>query len=490
MSAPARRRAASRPRRAPSGVLALVAVAVTTALLVGVEQTHPPDTPLERGRPVAAVTTTQVCLPDPFGGPAVRGTTVLTVAPPVPADGTGIDGRLTATGPDPDAAAPAGEDLDPARGPMVELPGTDEPTVLRAEGAPAVGRASYVTREGASGGAVVQECLRPRAEWWFTGAGADLDHRSRLVLANVDESPAVVDVRVYGPDGQVDSVGTLGMTVAPGESRTLDLVDVAPQADELAVHVLTTRGRVAAAVSDSFTSLGGDVPGRAWLPAQAGAARSLRLGPLPTQAAARTLLVANPTGRTALVQLTVSGAAGSFAPTETSQVRVPAGSLVATDVGSAFTDEAAALRLDSNLPVAASLRSTVRRGGTELVVYAGVLEPVAGPAVAPAVPGGVLHLTAGEVAVAADVAAYAANGTEVAGTRLDVPTGATAPWPLPARAAYVVVDPVRGRPSGGVVGPAADGYASVALRPLLLELRRPAVVPVVPTRAGQAGSAP
>jgi hypothetical protein len=482
-----RRRAVRAGRRPPAGTLLVVlVVGLTGALLAGVEHIRAPAVPSERGDRVPVDALTQVCLSGDSDRADER---MSTVAPPADPVAAPADGRLV-------VGALGGRDktVDARRGLLLEVPAEPPATILRASGAAAAGRLTFLTRDGAAGGGAVQECLPPRAEWWFTGAGAGLDHRSRLVLANVDEGPATVDVRIYGADGRVDSVGTRGMTVPPGETRTVAMLDVAPRtgvgADDLAVHVATTRGRVAAALSDSFAGTAGVRPGAAWLPAQERAARRLRLGPLPVRAGSRTLLLANPTEREALVDLSVSGASGAFAPTETSSVRVPASSVVAADVGAAFAGDAATLRLTSNVRVAASVRSTSRRGGSELVTYAAVLEPVTGPAAVLAVPGGALHLAAGPAGAEAAVVAHARDGSQVASTRIDVPAGATVAWPLPRRSAYLTVDPLRGHPRGGVVAPADEGYAQSTLRPLVLELRRPAVVPAVPPRVGQSGSTP
>ncbi len=230
---------------------------------------------------------------------------------------------------------------------------------VAAEGAAAVGRATFAVDQARDAAAVgVGECLAPRARWWFTGAGAGLDHASTLVVANLDPGRAVLDVEVHGPDGLVDSIGTRGITMEPGEVQTIPLVEVAPQTDELAVHVEASRGRVVAALADSFATQPAAAPGRDWIPVQSDASQLLRLSPLPARADRRTLVVANPTDREALADVEVSTGSGTFVPTDVPQLRVPPGTVVTADLGPAVGKEASAVLLTSPVPLTATVRST------------------------------------------------------------------------------------------------------------------------------------
>ena len=112
--------------------------------------------------------------------------------------------------------------------------------VLDASGAVAAGlfgfRSDRLGRASAVGG-----CVAPRADWWFTGAGAGIDHLSDLVMTNVDPGPAVVDIRVLGADGEIETIGTRGVTIAPGDTTRVALADVAPQNDDVVVWVQASR---------------------------------------------------------------------------------------------------------------------------------------------------------------------------------------------------------------------------------------------------------
>jgi hypothetical protein len=234
---------------------------------------------------------------------------------------------------------------------------------------------------------------------------------------------------------------------------------------------------VVAGLADAFATQPAATPGREWVPGQREAARLLRVGPLPRSADRRTLVVANPSDREALVEVHVSGESGSFVPTGLEEVRVPAESVVTEDLGKALGQDTSALVLRSPVPVTATVRSSK---GSD-VSYAAALPVLDGPAAAVLASDtqAEVQLTAGSRPARASITAYAAGGEKVDATELKVPANATAAWAPKGRAAYVVVTPLKGPLSGGVSLAGGGGVSQVALRPLPVTLERPAVVPVV-----------
>jgi hypothetical protein len=480
MSTPASGRRVARRERRGVDVLtalgvALVVLAASLLLAAGAVENEP-EPPARAGTvPVDEVATACAAFPAAGGGEA------LTLAAPLPDAADDGDGEVT--------AGPVGGRTEPVdgarRGVLLSLdvaPGGEAATGwalgVAAEDEAAVGRSTFVVDRARDAAALgVQECLAPRARWWFTGAGAGLDHASTLVVANLDPGRAVIDVEVHGPDGLVDSVGTRGITVQPGEVQVIDLVEVAPQTEELAVHVEASRGRVVAALADRFATRPAAPQGREWIPVQADAGRQLRLAPLPARADRRTLVVANPTGREALADVEISTASGAFVPTDVPQLRVPPGTVVTADLGPAVGREAAAVVLDSSVPLTATVRSTRASD----VTYAAAAPLLDGPAAAVVADdtAPTLQLTAADGGGTADVTTYTAEGDEVDTAELVVEPGTTLSWSPEGRAAYLVVTPGGGRLFGGVSLSGAAGVSQVPLRPLPVALRRPVVTPVV-----------
>ena len=361
-----------------------------------------------------------------------------------------------------------------ARGQMSEVRADPAPE-LDARGQVAAGLFGFRTDtvDTASG---VAACAAPRAEWWFAGAGAGLDHASQLALANVDPGPAVVDIRVHGQDGLIDTVGTRGITIAPGTTRFIPLSDVAPQNDEVAVHVKASRGRVAATMSDRFARRAAGAMGFEWLPASPQPARRVLLTGLPAKADARTLLVANPSDSEALVELEVSGSRGRYVPTGFETLSVAPGAVRVIDVSDMLTGkEATAVRLTSQVPIVGSLRSV--RGSDSS--YAGAAQTLTGPAAVP-VPSGTVttvQLTAGADGATAQMAGFDAKGGQTGKDMVSVDPSATATWAPPKRTAYVVVTPAKGKVAGAATYAGGQGVAALPLQSLPLRVDVPSVVP-------------
>lgn len=458
------RRVAARTRRRaalPPGTVPAVALVLLAALAVGL--TRAPDR-------------------DPLTGPSSAGLVdrVLLACPDPPSDARGsVRGGLAAlsglgTGGE-WSAGTAGSTRPlsvPDRGATVDL---GRATVLEATGPAAAG--AFASRVDTSSRALaVTGCTPPRARWWFSGAGAALDHDSVLTLVNADPGPAVVDVRVLSPDGEVETVGTRGIAIAPGETRTVPLADVAPQRDELVVAVEASRGRVAAAVADRAAEGPTAPDGLEWLPATQEPSRVVRLSGIPAGASDRTLLLANPSDLEALVDVEVSGSRGTFTPTAARTVSVPPGSVVSVPAADLLADqEVAALRVSSQVPVLATLRSRDRADHA----YAGTVLPLTGPAAAPAVTGaaGVLQLSAGAGGATVSVTSVSADGRELDQASLEVEPAATVEVPFVRGAASVVVAPVRGNVYGAAAYSGGSGTAVLPLVPLPARVELPVVVP-------------
>lgn len=458
-----RRRAAvrRRGRNAGSTVAAVVVLllGVAAVLVAGTRQPVPAAPPSAHGQPVTDVLA--AC------GPGSHRARILTGSLPDPA--LGATGTLAVR----DLSSGARRTLPLQRGSLTTLQPSDGVTALEASGPVAAGHFGMLV-DPAGGALAALRCTTPRSTWWFTGAGATLDHTSRLVIANVDPGPAVVDVRVLGESGPISTIGTRGITIAPGSVRTIALTDIAPQGSNLAIQVQASRGRVAAAVSDSFASAPGAAPGKEWLPDQSTASRVVRVAATPSANRHETLLLANPTELNALVGLRIEGKDGDFRPVRHAQIQVPPGSTRAVDVSDAVEKQTGALLLHSRVPVLASVRS-VSAGDS---VYAGPVRPLEGAAAA-AWGSGVharLLLTAGALPATATVAAFDEHGDQLGTDQLQLPAGSTTSWRPPGRAEYLTVTPGAGTVYGSVLlsGP---GSAEVRLDNLPVTLERPAVQP-------------
>ena len=321
-------------RLGPLEILAILVPLLTVAALALVrpigdaDSTRPPtDVPLTRA--------TLVC------PPALPGTGTVALAN---ADGT--------TG-DVITRIPAEE--------TVSLDGTVRTGIKKALVAQAEGELAAGFLGVRYGDAAAVSCAVPRAEQWFTGVGAAPEHSSTLELVNPDGGPAVADVTVLGPSGPVDVPALRGVTVPGGRTMRFELADIVPTRDDLALHVVVSRGRLGVDVVDQVDELGRGARSRDWLPSQGEAGTAAYLLGLGGKTGDRTLVLANPGSNEARVQLKVITKESEFAPADADEIRVAPGSTETVDLTELMEGRSArgalGLRLDATQPVTASLRT-------------------------------------------------------------------------------------------------------------------------------------
>lgn len=337
-------------RLGPLDVLAVVIPLVTVAVLALVRPVGD-DTASRPPAEVALTRTTLVC--------------------PAALPGTGTVAVASATGESGEVAVrlPAEETLT-LDGTVRET--TSRPVVLQAEGDLAAGLVA-----GRYGDGAATSCASPSPEQWFTGVGASAEHGSVLELTNPDRGRAVADVTVLGPDGPVDVPAMRGVTVPGGRTVRFDLAQVVPDRADLSLRVVVSRGRLGAHVVDLVDELGGGVRSRDWLPPQAAAMTTSYLVGLGGKPGDRVLAVANPGDDEVRVTLRVVTKESEFTPSGLEELVVPPGGTTSVDLGGVLRSAAArgaiGLRLDSSLPVTASMR-TVASGDLSHAVAASPLE--------------------------------------------------------------------------------------------------------------------
>jgi Family of unknown function (DUF5719) len=335
-----------------------------------------------------------------------------------------------------------------ARGRMVSSTPLTKPLplVVRATGPLSAGAVATVTStagEGVNRGIASTPCVAPSAEFWFVGASAGPGRRDALVLSNLDEVPASVDVIGYGREGQLESAGTRGIVV-PGKTQTeLFLNTFARGQREIALKVTSTGGRVAAALRDNVSN--GALPaGVDWLPPVATPAQSVLVPAVARGKGPRVLSVVNPGEIQTSVSVTVHGANGPFKPAKSDVLDVPAGGVRSIRLEEALRGEPAAVALESEEPVSASMRLYDAKA-SEFAVSAAA-SALTGPAYLPLAAHPepldvVLTAPKAKAAVAFEVRTGA--GQVVQRRQVDVPAGATVAISVPAtqRSTYLSVTP-------------------------------------------------
>lgn len=146
------------------------------------------------------------------------------------------------------------------------LPAKDvaAPSVLRVDPiadqrTPAAAVQLYSASDGDLQGLAGSSCQAPSNELWLAGASTEVGRTAILTIANSSATPATVNLDLYGSSGQIQSAGAKGLLVPPGTSRAIVLAGLAADQKNLAVHLRSTGGPVAATIQQSV--LRGLTPG-------------------------------------------------------------------------------------------------------------------------------------------------------------------------------------------------------------------------------------
>ncbi|MEX2289298.1 MAG: DUF5719 family protein [Mycobacteriales bacterium] len=279
-------------------------------------------------------------------------------------------------------------------------------------------------------GVAALSCPAPGASHWFVGGSTRVGHSAELLLVNVEDAPAVVDVGVWTSDGPADPRPGRGIRVPARGRASVPLERLAPDRDLLAVHVRSARGRVAAALR--VVRVDGRIPlGTDWVPATQPAGDVVVPG-LPRGPGRRTALITNPGGDDAVVRVELTTDDGRLVPDGMAAVAVPAGTSVQLDLSEALAATPAAMRVVSDGPAVLAGAAIVDRqdGPVREIAYSAGTPALTRPALLadvrlspPTEVTLLLSALSGDAAV--DVVPVAAPGGLPEPRRVEVPSGTT-----------------------------------------------------------------
>jgi hypothetical protein len=366
--------------RPPLGTLVVVGALLAGSAVVGSST----DAGSIGAAPSVEVVGATAACPDLRQQPGVLGTRVSVGAAPLPVGRSGTHGTVSAFRIRSHVSTPV---TVTAPGQVVVGIGAstkEDGLVVSATGELAAGiEVEQVTRgvAGANRGLAGVRCDAPRREAWFVGGGTGVLDTTTLVLANVDDTPSTVDVTVFSSAGPIDSRLGQGITVLPHSRKLINLDELAPDRNDLALRVLSRRGRVAANLLHA--RINGRIPlGVDYVPRTEPPATSVVVPGFPKGPGARILLIANPTTDDTTVSVRVTTTDGQFVPTTLSAINVPAGTSVAARLDS-ITDESevTALVTSDGAPIIAGGRVSDQQDThvTE-ISYTGGTPALSGPA--------------------------------------------------------------------------------------------------------------
>lgn len=262
-------------------------------------------------------------------------------------------------------------------------------------------------------------CTTPRSKGLILVPGtASTD----LVVVNPDASEAVVDLTLYGTDGEIVALGARGIAVGPHSSRTVALSVLAEVEGPVGVEYRASRGRATVvARTDSVEVLAAS--------SSSVAGTKHWLAGIPQGATTATVLVTNPGNERAAVEVTALGASTAYQPEGGAGISVPAHSTVAVELAASLAGEGSGLDVSSDVDIAVAL-STGTGGDIALSSPVQVADELG--AYAPA--GGTLQLSnPGDAVVSADVAIDVIDGEKTTST-ITLQAGSTSTVVLPGDA--------------------------------------------------------
>jgi len=240
-----------------------------------------------------------------------------------------------------------------------------------------VGFFSEAPPKGDGGGLLVGSCPEIVDDGWFLGLGSGGKHLSSLTLSNGADTPAVVDLELWGPQGKIDAVDATGLVVDPFTTRRVRLETLAAGEPDLAIRLHRQRGSVSVVANDSSTAT---FRGNETVTATASPRRSQVVAGLVEGAGGRTLELLNPGPSAARVSVDVLGPKDAFRPSGMSAIKVNAGSVRKFEVPRSAGASAQALLVTSDQPVAATVRMAPDNRD---FAYAESVPILTGPAVVP-----------------------------------------------------------------------------------------------------------
>ncbi len=319
-------------------------------------------------------------------------------------------------------------------------------------------------------------CREPIPDQWFTGVGAGAHHSSVLELVNPDAGPAVIDATLIGQDGIVDAPELRGVAVPARGVVQINLANTVPRRDELALQVMTSRGRVFATVRDRYDQLGAGAAARDWLPGQlAPATSNLMLG-LVAGTGQRSLVIANPGQDETRASVQVVTKDSVFTPKGVEDITVTPEAVTRVSLSQLLPkdalQDAVGLLVTSPAPVTTTVRSFVDGDLSHAVPG----EPITSSAVLTPTGKKKVMLAGAEGAGTVTVVARDKAGKQVAKEHIDVVAQRGFTFSLPAVATLVEVT-ARGTSVLGSVVVTGEGATVVPLVELVTDSLVPQVRP-------------
>ncbi|MFJ9681226.1 DUF5719 family protein [Streptomyces sp. NPDC101194] len=270
---------------------------------------------------------------------------------------------------------------EPGKPATAEASGADTPALVgTATGRLAPGWTTQQTttvEAGNARGLLGVSCTGPDTDFWFPAASTAKSREDYVHLTNPDDTAAVADIELYGPDGSLKSDVGEGITV-PARSGVPVLISTLTSevAEDVTVHVTTRTGRVGAVIRTADQETGSD-----WLAASADPSGTLVFPGIPADATSVRLVAFAPSDDDADLNLKLLGKTGAISPSGHTDLHVKSRMTAGIDLKDVTKGEAGSLlltpaRSGKSTPVVAALRVVRGKGSGQEVGYIPATAPV------------------------------------------------------------------------------------------------------------------
>ncbi|MFF0437114.1 DUF5719 family protein [Streptomyces sp. NPDC004327] len=363
-----------------------------------------------------------------------------------------------------------------------EADGPDVPALVgTASGALAPGwtvQQTTVVTAGGARGLLGVSCTPPDTDFWFPAASTAKTRQDYVHLTNPDDTAAVADIELYGPEGRLKSQVTEGIPVPAHASVPVLLPTLTTDAaqQDVTVHVTTRSGRVGAVVGSADEKAGSD-----WIPASADPAGTAVLPGIPGDATSVRLVAYAPGDDDADLKVQLVTPTGTIVPAGAGTLHVKSGMTAALDLPDLTRGEPGSLLLTPTdpkkaTPIVAAVRVVRGKGEQQEVAFIPATGAVAGRATVAdnRAKGATLALTAPAASAEVRITASAGSGGGTPVTKtVTVKAGTTvsmdAPVPDGLKGSYAItVEHLSGGPvhASRTLALPQDGIPMFTVQPL------------------------
>ncbi|MFF1509055.1 DUF5719 family protein [Streptomyces sp. NPDC058326] len=279
-----------------------------------------------------------------------------------------------------------------------------------------------VVPAGGARGLLGLGCGAPDTDFWFPAASTAKERQDYVHLTNPDDTAAVADIELYGPEGALKSQFTEGIPVPARSTVPVLLSTLTGEAakEAVTVHVTTRSGRIGAAIAAADDKRGSD-----WIAAAADPATGAVLPGIPADATSVRLVAFVPGEDDADLKVQFVTESGTIVPAGAGSLHVKSGMTASVDLPDLTRGDGGSLLLTPSdpkkaTPIVAGLRVVRGKGDDTEIAFVPATAAVAARATVAdnRAKGTTLTLTAPDAAAQVKVTASAGSegGTPVSRT--------------------------------------------------------------------------